>query len=80
MLKIINLVLAILVFFALSVRAETYPQAEEAIKSIFPAFQSYKAESHILDNQEIKVFTIFSDNDIIGWAVILDEMGKIKPF
>jgi len=79
MLKIINLVLAILVFFALSVRAETYPQAEEAIKSIFPAFQSYKAESHILDNQEIKVFTIFSDNDIIGWAVILDEMGKIKP-
>ena len=77
--KIISLVLTIVVFLALSVRAETYPRAEETIKSIFPAFQSYKVESHILDNQELKVFTVFSDNGILGWAVILDEMGKIKP-
>ncbi|PJC47120.1 MAG: hypothetical protein CO035_07345 [Candidatus Omnitrophica bacterium CG_4_9_14_0_2_um_filter_42_8] len=79
MLKIISLVLAILVFLALSAWAETYPRAEEAIKSIFPAFQNYKVESHILDNQELKIFTIFSDKKILGWAVILDEMGKIKP-
>ena len=77
--KIISLVLTIVVFLALSVRAETYPRAEETIKSIFPAFQSYKVESHILDNQELEVFTVFSDNGILGWAVILDEMGKIKP-
>ena len=77
--KIISLVLVILTFLALPAWAGTFPQAEKSIKNIFPAFRGYKAESHILDNQEIKVFTIFSDNDIIGWAVVLDEMGKIKP-
>ena len=77
--KIITLVLTIVVFLFLSVWAESYPQAEEAIKNIFPTFQDYKAETHILDNQELKVFTILSDKQILGWAVILDEMGKIKP-
>ncbi len=77
--KIISLVLAIVVFLALSVRAETYPRTEETIKSIFPAFQSYEVENHVLDNQELEVFTVLSDNGILGWAVILDEMGKIKP-
>ncbi len=77
--KIISLVLIIAVFLALSAWAETYPRAEEAIKSIFPAFQNYKVESHVLDNQELKVFTVLSDKKILGWAVILDEMGKIKP-
>ena len=77
--KIVNFVLLIVVFLALSAWAETYPRAEEAIKSIFPAFQNYKVESHILDNQELKIFTIFSDKKILGWAVILDEMGKVKP-
>lgn len=77
--KIISLVLAILVFLSLSAWAEIYPQAVEAIKNIFPTFQDYKTETHILDNQELKVFTILSDKQILGWAVILDEMGKIKP-
>ena len=79
MLKIINLVLAIVVLLPILAWAANYPQAEEAIKSIFPSFQNYKVESHVLDNQELKVFTIFSDKKILGWAVILDEMGKIKP-
>lgn len=77
--KIINLVLIIVVFLALSAWAETYLRAEETIKSIFPSFQDYKVENYILDNQELKVFTVLSDNDILGWAVVLDEMGKIKP-
>ncbi len=79
MLKIISLVLIIMVFLALSAWAETYPRAEETIKSIFPSFQDYKIESHVLDNRELKVFTILSDKKILGWAVVLDEMGKIKP-
>lgn len=69
----------IVVFLSLQVWAESYPEAEEAIKNIFPTFQYYKTETHILDNQELKVFTIFSDKQILGWAVVLDEMGKIKP-
>ena len=77
--KIISLVLAIAVLLPILAWSENYPQAEEAIKSIFPAFQNYKVESHILDNQELKIFTIFSDNKILGWAVVLDEIGKIKP-
>src|SRR3989338_2486782 len=75
----VSLVLAIAVLLPILAWAENYPQAEEAIKSIFPEFQSYKVESHILDNQELKIFTIFSDNKILGWAVVLDEIGKIKP-
>lgn len=77
--KIISLVLVIAVLLPILALAENYPQAKEAIKSIFPSFQDYKMENYILDNQELKVFTVLSDNDILGWAVILDEMGKIKP-
>lgn len=77
--KIISLVLAIAVLLPILAWAANYPQAKEAIKSIFPLFQDYKVENYILDNQELKVFTVFSDKKILGWAVILDEMGKIKP-
>lgn len=77
--KIISLVLAIAVLLPILAWAANYPQAKEAIKSIFPAFQNYKVENYILDNQELRVFTIFSDKKILGWAVVLDEMGKIKP-
>lgn len=80
MMKIISLVLTIVVFLSLQVWAESYPQAVEAIKDMFPAFQEYKVESHSLDNQEVKVFTIITENNrVTGWAVVLDEMGKIKP-
>ena len=77
--KIISLVLAIVVLLPILALAENYPQHREAIKSIFPSFQDYKVENYILDNQELKVFTVLSDKKILGWAVILDEMGKIKP-
>ncbi|MFA4842948.1 MAG: FMN-binding protein, partial [Candidatus Omnitrophota bacterium] len=33
----------------------------------------------ILDNQEVRIFTVLSRGKILGWAVVLDEMGKIKP-
>lgn len=67
-------------FLSCSAWAQISPPAEEAIKALFPAFQGYNVESHTLDNQEIKVFTIIADNHkVIGWAVVLDEMGKIKP-
>lgn len=64
---------------SLAVSAEGSLGAEEVIRSIFPSFQEYNVESHILENQELKVFTILSDGQILGWALVLDEMGKIKP-
>ena len=67
------------IFLSLTVSAEGSLGAEEVIRSIFPSFQEYNVESHILENQELKVFTILSDGQILGWALVLDEMGKIKP-
>lgn len=59
--------------------AEAYISIDEAIKQIFPAHQEYKRESHVLDNQELEVYTVFKNGDCLGWAVVLDEKGKIKP-
>lgn len=59
--------------------AEVYISADEAIKQIFPGSQEYKVESRFLEAQEFKVYTVFKDNGVIGWAVVLDEKGKIKP-
>lgn len=59
--------------------AEVYISAEEAIKQIFPTYQEYKRESHILDNQEFGLYTISKNGEVLGWAVVLDEKGKIKP-
>ena len=59
--------------------AEVYAGVDKAIKVIFPAFQEYKEERRILDNQEVRIFTVLSRGKILGWAVVLDEMGKIKP-
>ena len=64
---------------SLAVSAEGSLGVEEVIRSIFPSFQEYNVESHILENQELKVFTILSDGRILGWTLVLDEMGKIKP-
>jgi Na+-translocating ferredoxin:NAD+ oxidoreductase RnfG subunit len=77
--KIISLVLIIVVFLTLLAWAENYLQDREGIRSVFPSFQDYRVENYILDNQELKVFTVFSDKKILGWAVILDEIGKIRP-
>ncbi|OGX32173.1 MAG: hypothetical protein A3G37_01220 [Omnitrophica WOR_2 bacterium RIFCSPLOWO2_12_FULL_46_30] len=59
--------------------AEVYISSEEAIKQIFPAYQEYKKESHILDNQEFGVYTVSKNGDVLGWAIVLDEKGKIQP-
>lgn len=78
--KTIFLILTIGVcFLNLNVSAEVYISAEEATKQIFPGYQEYKVESHFLDNQKFKVYTVFKDNLVMGWSVVSDEKGKIKP-
>lgn len=52
---------------------------EEAVKKIFPATQTIKVEAGISEGQEFKVYRVFVKGKIIGWAVKLDVMGKIKP-
>jgi Na+-translocating ferredoxin:NAD+ oxidoreductase RnfG subunit len=59
--------------------ADVYISAQEAVKNIFADYQEYKAEKHIVDNQEFTAYTVFKDSQVIGWAVALDEMGKINP-
>lgn len=77
--KIISLVLAIGLFLPCLVLAEVYLSAEEATQNIFPTLEKYDIESRIVDNQEFKIFTVFAGDKIIGWSVVLEEMGKIKP-
>lgn len=77
--KIISFILAGALLLPFLAFGEVHSSAKEAIKDIFPAYQEYKIQSHILDKQEFKVFTILSQDKILGWAVVLDEMGKIKP-
>ena len=77
--KIISLVLAIGLFLPFLVLAEVYLSAEEATKNVFPTLEKYDTESRIVDNQEFKIFTVFAHDKIIGWSVVLEEMGKIKP-
>ncbi|MEW6009300.1 MAG: FMN-binding protein [Candidatus Omnitrophota bacterium] len=77
--KTISLILGSVVFLSLLALAESSSQIEGAIKNIFPTFQEYKVESLFLDNQEVKVCTVIREAKILGWTVILDEMGKIKP-
>lgn len=77
--KIISLVLVICLFIPYLAFAQSDRDAEEATKKIFPALQKYDMENRIVDEQEFKIFTVFANDEIIGWAVILDEMGKVKP-
>lgn len=80
MIKRSLLILVVWIFLlSFACGAEVYISAEEAAKKIFPDYQEYRIENHALDNQEVKVFTIFKDQKIVGWAVVLDEKGKIKP-
>lgn len=58
---------------------EVYITKEEVIRNIFPSHKEYKEEAKIVDSQEVKVYTALANGKIIGWAVVLDEMGKIKP-
>lgn len=59
--------------------AEVYIGAEEAIRNIFPDFQEYNIEKHIFESQEFEVYSILRNREVIGWAVVTDEMGKNKP-
>lgn len=52
---------------------------EETIRGIFPAFQEYKVREHIIDNQQVQLITVIEEKQILGWAVVLEEMGKIRP-
>ena len=40
--------------------------ADEAIRNIFPGLERYE--------EKAKVFTVFKNDEIAGWAVALDEM------
>lgn len=77
--KVIIFVLAIVIFFSSGTSAEVYLSAEEATKRIFPHLEKFQIESHILENQEFKVFTVISGGQVTGWTVQVDEMGKIHP-
>lgn len=59
--------------------SEVYITREEAIKNIFPKYEQYTEEAKITDNQEAKVYTFLMDDKVMGRAVVLDEMGKVKP-
>ena len=72
-LVVLLLLLPVLVF------AEVYLSPQEAIKEIFPDYQEYKTQTHAIGQQKVKVFSIFKDNKLIGWAVVLDELGLKEP-
>lgn len=59
--------------------AQVYITAEEAIRKIFPALEEYKTEKRVLNAQPVEISTIIQEGKTIGWIVVLDEMGKIKP-
>ena len=59
--------------------AEVYITKEEAIRRIFPLFQEHKTEKRVLNAQPVEISTIIQEGKTIGWAVVLDEMGKVKP-
>ncbi len=61
----------ILIIFSAMAQAEVYITVDEAIRNIFPGFERYE--------EKAKVYTVFKNDKILGWAVALDEMGKIKP-
>lgn len=76
---ILGLSLILLFSFLSLLRAEVYISAEKATKQIFPGYQEYKIESHFLGQQEFKVYAVYKDNLVMGWSVVSDEKGKIKP-
>ena len=72
-------ILVIVLFFSATAIAEVYITADEAVRNIFPGLERYEEKIHQLGSQQAKVFTVFKNDEIAGWAVALDEMGKIKP-
>ena len=68
-----------IVFFSKTAPAEVYISAEKAVKEIFPEAQEFNTETRSIDNQEFKIFTALKMSETLGWAVVVEEMGKIKP-
>lgn len=77
--RIFCLVLSIIVLLSFSACAEDDSGAKEAIKNLFPGLQTYTTETGVSEGRDFRIYRIFSEGRIIGWAVVLDEMGKIKP-
>lgn len=77
--KRLYLALTITVLLLSFAAAQENSADEEAVKKIFPAMQTIKVGAGISEGQEFKVYRVFAEGKIIGWAVKLDEMGKIKP-
>jgi Na+-translocating ferredoxin:NAD+ oxidoreductase RnfG subunit len=78
--KIICLVIVVTVLsFPILSIAEVYISADEATRKLFPSLEHYETKQHIFEGQPFEVFTVYNGDKIMGWAVIADEMGKIKP-
>lgn len=67
--------------FSFSALGQDETDVEEAIKMIFPVSQpiTTETETRTFEEQEVKVYRISAEGKIVGWAVVLDEMGKVKP-
>lgn len=59
--------------------ADVYISVEDAIRQIFPSRQEYKREIHTVGQQEFEAYAVFKNGEVLGWAVVLNEKGKIKP-
>ena len=73
------LTLTVIVLLLSQAAAQDNAADEEAIKKIFSAAQTIKAEAIVAEGQGFKVYRVFAEDKIIGWVVKLDEMGKVKP-
>ena len=76
--RIIILILIVLMAPLLAL-AEIPVSAEEALKRIFPSAREHKIQGRIFAGQPVKVFHVFAEGKAIGWAVMLDEIGKTEP-
>lgn len=79
--KIFCLALTMVALFSFSALGQNETDAEEAIKNIFPISQPVitETETRTFEEQEVKVYRVSAEGKIIGWAIVLDEMGKVKP-
>ena len=77
--RIFCLALIIIVLLSFSASGNDDHGAEEVIKQIFPDAQTSTTETKFFQEQEFKIYRILSEGKVIGWAVVLEEMGKIKP-
>lgn len=77
--RIFCLALTIIVLVFCSAYGNDDHGVEEAIKQIFPDAQTSTREIRFFQGQEFRIHRILSESKVIGWAVVLEEMGKVKP-